>query len=278
MKYPIRLLLSALAAAALLASCASPAPQAGAAPTSASVPAPAAARGALAPTGTLRVALYAGSPTSLVEAAPPAQMRGVAVDIGRSLAARLGVPVEFKVLPRVAEVVAALQRGEADFTITNATAERARLVDFAEPVVGLELGVLVPGRSRIAATERMDVAGATVGVSQGSSSERVLGGQFKQAKLRAFPSLDAARGALVAGEIDGFATNKGVLFELADRAPGTRVLDGRWGTEQLAPAIPKGREAGMAFLQAFTQDVRRNGEVERAAARAGLRGTVPAGR
>ena len=68
-------------------------------------------------------------------------------------------------------------------------------IDFADPVVALELGVLVPRTSRIAATSGMDAAGATVGVSQGSSSERVLGGQFKQAKLRAFPSLDAARGA-----------------------------------------------------------------------------------
>lgn len=264
----LRLLLACVLAA--LTACAGmPAPQAPAAQASAAV------RSTLAPTGTLRIAVYPGSPTSLVERAAPEQMRGVAVDVGRSLARRLGVPAEVVVHPRLAEALAALQRGEADFTITNATAERARLVDFAPTLIDLELGVLVPAGSRLGAVERMDSPGLSIGVSQGSSSERVLGGRFTQAKLRAFPTLDAARAALVAREIDGFATNKAILFELGERVPGARVLDGRWGTEHLAPAIPKGREAGMAFLRGFTEEVRRNGELERAAQRAGLRGTAP---
>jgi polar amino acid transport system substrate-binding protein len=236
---------------------------------------PDAARQALAPTGELRIAVYPGSPTSLVEAAPPERMRGVSVDLGRALASRLGVPGRIIVFPRVAEALAALQRGEADFMITNATNERAQVVDFAAPLVDLELGVLVPASSRIASVESMDQREATVGVSQGSSSERVLGGRLKQSRLRAFPTLDAVRLALQRGEIDAFATNKGILFELAERAPGSRVLEGRWGTEHLAPAIPKGRAAGLAYLQSFTQEVRVNGDLERAASRAGLRGTIP---
>lgn len=258
-----------LAAAALLAGCAAPTPR---------VAVPQAAVAALAPTGTLRVAVYPGSPTSLVEQAPPESMRGVSVDLGRALAVRLGVPSHVAVYPRLAEALAAVQRGEADFTITNATAERARVVDFAPTLVDLELGVLVPPASRLVTVEGMDGAGLTIGVSQGSSSERVLGARFQRAKLRTFATLEAARAALVAREVDGFATNKAILFELAERVPGGRVLDGRWGTEHLAPAVPKGREAGHATLKAFTEEVRINGELEAASRRAGLRGTAPASR
>lgn len=235
---------------------------------------PAAARSALAPTGTLRIAVYPGSPTSLVQQAPADTMRGVTVDLGRSLARRLGVPAQVVVYPRVAEVVAALQRGEADFTVTNATAERRRLVDFAPTLVDLELGLLVPTGSRIAAVDQLDQAGFTIGVSQGSSSERTLGGRLKQAKLRTFPTLEAARAALAAREIEAFATNKGILFELADRVPGSHVLEGRWGAEALAPAIPKGREAGMPVLARFAREVQSDGELDRATQRAGLRGTA----
>lgn len=254
-----------VAVAAILGGCATPSSPA----------APAAARAALAPTGVLRVAVYPGSPTSLVEQAPPETMRGVSIDLGRSLAARLGVPAQVAVYPRLAEALAALQRGEADFTITNATAERARLVDFAPTLVDLELGVLVPSTSRLTAVERMDQPGVSIGVSQGSSSEKVLGARLKQAKLRSFPTLDAARSALQSGEIDGFATNKAILFEQAQRLPGSRVLEGRWGTEHLAPAVPKGRNAGMTYLRQFTEEVRGNGELQRASQRAGLRGTAP---
>lgn len=80
---------------------------------------------------------------------------------------------------------------------------------------------------------------------------------------------------LRSGAIDAYATNKAILFELGDGLPGARVLDGRWGLEHLAIAVPKGRGRS-SFLAAFADAVRRDGEVERAAQRAGLRGTAPA--
>jgi tripartite-type tricarboxylate transporter receptor subunit TctC len=46
------------------------------------------------------------------------------------------------------------------------------------------------------------------------------------------------------GRIEVFATNKGILFEMADELPGAQVLPGRWGFENLTIAIPKGRAAG----------------------------------
>jgi polar amino acid transport system substrate-binding protein len=97
-------------------------------------------RQALAPTGTLRVAVYPGSPTSMVRS-PDGEMRGLSVEIGRELARRIGVPVELVVLQRVAEVLEALKSGRADFAITNATPARAQDVDFVRPsLVSRELG------------------------------------------------------------------------------------------------------------------------------------------
>jgi polar amino acid transport system substrate-binding protein len=229
-------------------------------------------RAELAPTGTLRIAVYPGSATSLVMPANEAEMRGVSVDIGRALAQRLGVPAKVVVYPVIVAVIAALQKGEADFTVTNAGSERTRLLDVATPLLQLELGVLVPQGSPLRAVDGMDGEGMIIGVSQNSSSERVLGARFKKAKLRPFPSLAAAAQALREREISGFATNKAVLFELADQVQGSRVFDQSWGTEQFAPAVPKGREAALPFLNAFVEQVRRDGSVSRAAARAGLRG------
>lgn len=233
-------------------------------------------RRALAPTGTLRVAVYPGSPTSLVREAERSQMRGLTVDLGTELGRRLGVPVQIVVLPRVAEVVAAVQRGDADMTITNATAERAKLVDFTVPLVSLELGLLVRSGSPLTSVAALDQAGARIGVSQGSTTQRVLGGQVRQATLVPMPTLQAAGQALQAGQLDGFATNKGILFELADRVPGARVLDGRWGLEHLAIATGKGRDVALPWLREFAASVAADGQVARAAERAGLRGTVPA--
>ena len=237
---------------------------------------PTAVRQALAPTGTLRVAVYPGSPTSMVADAPDAERRGLTVDIGRELARRLGVPLEFKVYPRVAEVVAALGRGEADVTITNATPERAKVLDFAPPLVALELGVLVPAGSPVSSVDTIDRLDARIGVSQGSSSERVLGPRLRQARLMPQPTLQHAAQALRQRELDAFATNKAILFELAPSVPGARVLDGRWGLEHVALGTPKGRDPALQWLREFNAAMVAEGHLQRAVERAGLRGTAPA--
>ncbi|MDP2004387.1 MAG: transporter substrate-binding domain-containing protein [Rubrivivax sp.] len=231
-------------------------------------------RQALAPTGKLRIAVYEGSPTSLVRGPGADEMRGLSVDIGREMARRLGVPAEVVVYERVPAIVAALKEGKADFTITNASPARARDVDFTPAVVGLETGYLVPANSPIRAFDAVDRSGVRVGVSQGSTSQGVLTKDLKQARVVPAASVTAATQMLRQGELDAFATNKGILFEMADKLPGSRVLDGRWGLENLAIAVPKGREAGAGWLKAFAADVAEGGQVQQAASRAGLRGTV----
>jgi polar amino acid transport system substrate-binding protein len=77
------------------------------------------------------------------------------------------------------------------------------------------------------------------------------------------------------GEIDTYATNKPILYELADRLTGAKILDGNWGVEHLAIGIPKGREPGLDFIRAFSDEAKARGLVKRAVQRAGMRGVAP---
>ena len=139
----------------------------------------------------------------------------------------------------MAQVLDALQAGQVDLTITNATPARAALVDFTRPVVALELGYLALAGSPVQDIAGVDLPGVRVGVTQGSSSQATL-----------------------------------PLYEMAAGLPGARVLDGRWGLESLAIAIPKGRDAGRAALQSLADALQAEGAVQRAAERAGLHGTM----
>jgi polar amino acid transport system substrate-binding protein len=112
-------------------------------------------------------------------------------------------------------------------------------------------------------------------VSQGSSSQGVLGARLKQATLVPVASLGEAQHMLQRGALEAFATNKGILFEMAAHVPDAQVLKDRWGLENLAIAIPKGREAGLSYLREFAQTLKREGELQRMADRAGLRGLAP---
>jgi polar amino acid transport system substrate-binding protein len=88
------------------------------------------------------------------------------------------------------------------------------------------------------------------------------------------PSLGVAQQLLKDHVLDAFATNKGILFEMSDQVPGSRVLEGRWGLENLAIAIPKGRGAALPALRGFAQRMRASGQLQRIIERAGLRGTA----
>ena len=227
----------------------------------------------LAPTGILRVGVYRGSPTSLVTV--QGEQRGIAFELGHALGQALDVPVQVVEFARVAEVVKAVHDGQVDFTFTNASATRSRWVDFTQSLLRLELGVLVAENTPIQSAQDLDRIGLRLGVSQGSSSQAILGERLKRTQVVPQASLDAARQALAAGALDAFATNKGILFELADQLPQHRVLSDAWGQEQLAIAIPQGRTDAMAWLQAWAQERVQRGQIAALAQRAGLRGLAP---
>jgi polar amino acid transport system substrate-binding protein len=239
------------------------------------------ARAALAPTNRLRVGVYPDNPISMIQDGISGETKGVlhalSLDIGQELARRLGVEFEAVVFESQPPVFAAVKAGEVDLMLVNATAQRARDVDFSPELLQTEQGFLVVRGSPVVALDDVDRPKIRVGVSEGSSSQGILSGQLKNAVVVPVSTIKKAVEMLAQHELDTFATNKAVLFELSDLLPDSRVLDGRYGVEHLALAIPKGRSPGMAYLRTFVEDVKSDGLVERAAHRAHLRGRVDAG-
>ena len=228
----------------------------------------------LAPSGRLKAGLYPGTPTSILAAPAGQDSRGVGFEIGRELAKRLGVPYEPVVFTKNAEVLDAVKSGKVDVVFTNASAARAKEMDFGPPYLEIELGYLAAKGSPVTSVDRIDEAGRRVGVTTGSSSDGVLSASLKNATVVRIDTFPQVVDMMKAGQIDVFATNKATLFELAEKAPGSVMLDGRWGLERHAIAIPKGREQALPELGDFTNKLRASGFVKSAADRAGLKGAV----
>ncbi len=227
-----------------------------------------------APTGRLRVAVFPGSPTSMVTDPASGKPGGVCYDLGGEFARRLNVPVEYVTFQRIADALAAMKDGRVDFTLANATPARANDVSFSRPVLAIELGWLVPGASSIGRADQIDRPGIRIGVTRGSTSERTLPAMFKRAAIVAAENVKVAVDMLKRGDIDLYATNKPTLFEMSDAMPGARVLDGNWGLEYGAVATPKGREAGLPLLNRFVQDVQASGLLQQIERKVGLRGAA----
>ncbi len=239
------------------------------------VPDAASAKRALAPSGRLRMALYPGTPTSILDPGTE-RARGVGYDLGRALAERAGVPFEPVVLPNNAAVLAAVKEGQVDLAFTNATAERAREMDFTPPCLEIELGYLVRKDAPIATLAEVDRPGVRVGVTAKSSSDAALTRDLKHATVVRAATLDAGSAMLAAGAIDAYATNKATLFEMGEKVAGSHVLEARWGVERMALAVPKGRAAALSSASAFVEAAKRDGVVKGAIERSGLRGAIVA--
>jgi polar amino acid transport system substrate-binding protein len=230
-------------------------------------------RTVLAPTGKLRVGLYTGNPSSLLES-PKGDRRGVGFDLGREFARSLGVPFEPMVYSNNGAVLEGLRAGNVDVVFTNATPARAKEIDFTQPYLEVEAGYLVPQGSAIQTVEDIDKAGVRVGVMEGSTSSTTLPGLLKSASVVRVPSVEKVTEMLTSRRLDAFATNKSILFDMSDTLPGSRVLAGRYGIEQLALGIPKGRDLGLPYAKDFVTSAMSSGLVKTAVERAGLRGTV----
>jgi polar amino acid transport system substrate-binding protein len=231
-------------------------------------------RDVLAPTGRLRVGVFPDSSLSMIKEAKTGETHGLSFDLGKELAKRLGVPFEQVVYQRIAEVLNAIKAGDVDFTISNATPARALDVGFSQTLLLLASGYLVPAGSTIVTIADMNKPDLRVGVSKGSTSEQAIPKILASASVMAVPTLKQAIQMLTQLELDAFATNKAILFDMSDQMPGARVLDGRWGLEHLAVAIPKGRERGVEFVRGFVEDMRSSGLLAQAEQRAGVRGVV----
>lgn len=228
----------------------------------------------LAPQGKLRVGVYYGSPTSMVRDSKTNEVHGLSFDLGKELAKRLNVPFEQVNYQRISDVLEGMKAGDVDFTVSNSTPARAASVAFSQHLLTIELGYLVTAASPITAVADIQKPGLRIGVTQGSTSQGAIPKLLPNATV--VPAENYKRGIemLEHREIDTYATNKPTLFEMSDQMPGARVLEGRWGEEHLAVAIPKGREAALEYIQHFVQEVQTSGLLAQSVERSGLRGAA----
>jgi polar amino acid transport system substrate-binding protein len=262
---------SAIWALALLCACAT-APVAPTAPAAQSAPSPAAVVADLAPGGTLRAAINFGNPILAVKDPATGEPRGVSVDLARELGRRLNVPVKLVLYESAGNVVAAQKGGAWDIAFLAVDPARASELYFTAPYVVIEGSYLVPERSTIRANAEVDRAGVRVVVGAGSAYDLFLSRELSQATLVRAPTSPAVTDMLVAQNLDVAAGVKQQLEADAKRVPGVRLLPGRFMVINQAVATPLGRATGAGYLDAFVEEMKATGFVERSLARHGISG------
>ncbi|MGC1958907.1 MAG: transporter substrate-binding domain-containing protein, partial [Pseudolabrys sp.] len=226
------------------------------------VPAKADVMEELAPTGKLRVAIaVAPAPSALyaIKDEATGKYRGVTVELGSTIAKKLGVPVEF--VPHLAsgEIQNSADANRWDVTFMPVDANEKNSSTSAMPITCCKAPTLwrparSPRKSRIQRIRR---------ACRPCREYR----DFATAPKATFvtvPGVDAAVAAIKAGEIDCIALSRESLSGLTAKITGSRVLDGGLLNSSTAVAVPKGKMEALAYVSQFIEDAKASGLVRKA--------------
>ena len=235
-----------------------------------------AVRADLAPNGTLRAGINYGNFILATRDPASGEPQGVAIDLTRELGRRLGVPVELIAYDGVVAIVDAARAGAWDIAFLGIDPAREGEIGFTAAYLEIEATYLVPAGSPVRAVTDVDREGMRVAAPARVNYELFLGRHLERAQLVRAPSADAAFDLLAAGRVDALAGLRQALIGLAERLPGSRVLDGRFRAVRQAVGVPRGRDAGLVFLRRVVEDAKASGLVARAIQRTGARGIAVA--
>lgn len=228
-------------------------------------------RAELAPEGSLRVGINFGN-ALLARREPGGQPGGIAVDLAMELGRRVGVPVEVVGYPSAGRMADAAGSGAWDVAFLAADPGRADRISFTAPYLEIESTYLVPPGSPLRSIADVDQEGVRIAVSEKSAYDLFLSRELKHARLVRVPGVEPSNDAFVAEKLEALAGLRPVLVTVAERVPGSRVLDGRFTAVQQAVGTPRGRDAALVYLREFVEDVKALGVVAATIDRNGIRG------
>jgi polar amino acid transport system substrate-binding protein len=230
----------------------------------------------LAPTGTLRVGINMSNFLLTRKDAETGEPAGVAVDLGRELARRLGVGIDIVPYPNPGALADAAKSGVWDVGFLGAEPQRASEIDFTAAYVEIEATYLVPAGSPLRKVEEVDQQGIRIAVPTKSAYELYLTRSLKHAQLVHENGADKAFKRFVDDRLDALAGLRPRLVTDHDNLPGSRILDGRFTAVQQAVGTPKGRGKAAQYLCAFVEEIKTAGLVGRTIEKNGVRGLTVA--
>jgi polar amino acid transport system substrate-binding protein len=226
----------------------------------------------LAPSGVLRAGINMANFLLVSGTGPAGEPEGVAPDMAREIASRLGVPVAYVPFARPGQLADAAGQGVWDIGLIAAEPARAQAIAFSPAYAEIEATYLVPAGSPLTTIAEVDRPGVRIAIAERSAYDLFLSRHLAHAELVRAPGLDASYELFVRDQLDALAGLRPRLLQDVEKLPGARLLDGRFTAVQQAVGTAKSNEAGAAFLRDFVEEAKASGLVARLIERHGVRG------
>ena len=215
----------------------------------------------LAPSGVLRAGINMANFLLVTGSSPAGEPEGVAPDMAREIAERLGVAVAYVAFQSPGELADAAASDVWDIGLIGAEPQRAEKIAFTAAYVEIEATYMVPDGSPLQVIDEVDRAGVRIAVTGRSAYGLWLDRNIEHAELVRSKSLDGAFEQFVAEKLEALAGLRPRLLTDLEKLPGARILDGQFTAVQQAVGTARGNEAGAASLSEFVEEAKASGFV-----------------
>jgi polar amino acid transport system substrate-binding protein len=223
-------------------------------------------KGEIAPTGKLRVGIgiSAAGGAYWSNKTESGGYVGVPVELGKEMAAQLGVPVEYIPYSNSGQITDAASKGDWDVTFLPRDPERETKMSFGPVYEVADATYIIKAGSSITNFATLDQPGIKVAAVNNTTTMRGAQAHLKNAEVAGYQTFDEIFTLLKNGEVDAFALSRDQLNKLALKIPGTKVLDETFKKTVTAVAVPLNHPQSLAFVTKFMNDARTNGILRKA--------------
>lgn len=212
----------------------------------------------IASTGVLRAGINTANFLLVSGIEISGEPRGVAPDLAKAIAKRLGVEVKYVPYLDPASLADAVDDGLWDICLIGAEPARAERIAFTAPYAEIVATYLVRGSSNIREMDDVDQPGVKVSVMGGSAYDLWLTSNLQNATIVRSGSIEGSFQNFKDEGLDVLAGLRPRLISDVQRIPGARILDGKFASVQQAVGTRRTNVAAANFLDKFVDDVRRS--------------------
>ena len=217
----------------------------------------------LAPTGSLRAGINMSNFLLVTGKSANGDPEGVAPDMAKEIAARLGVPVKLVPFKTPGELADQAGRDIWDVCMIGAEPQRAETIAFTAAYVEIKATYLVPAGSPLKSVAEVDRKGVRIAVTGRSAYGLWLDRNIKNAELIRSATIDAAYQDFVDGRLEALAGLEPRLIEDQAKQPGSIILPGQFTAVQQAVGTARKNAEAAKFLAALVEEVKASGLVAR---------------
>lgn len=226
----------------------------------------------IAPTGKLRAGINLLNFLLVTGKNADGAPEGVAPDMARAIADKLGVPLELVPYATPGELADAALDGVWDIGLIGSEPARAQKIDFTSAYVEIEATYLVPAGSALTHASEVDRPGNRIAVAARSAYDLWLVRNIKHATLMHADGFEATLELFLSQKLEAMASLKPGLLKDVERVQGSRILEGQFTAVQQSIGVPKGRVEAAHWLQTFVEHAKKSGFVAQLIAKHNVKG------